>query len=107
RLEEQRVWLHLMPLQACFATIDANAESIFFASSNLGTGQEAFATIFEMEQHVGIVIKGSAFNEGCQVSAQRCDFQAANEFEQVFSMSANIADTTSDARSGGIGAPCC
>ena len=64
---DERIRLHLLPLEASFFPINSDIQIVLFTVGDLTILQNPLRAVIEAEQHVSVVVEEAAFYKDTQV----------------------------------------
>jgi hypothetical protein len=81
-----------VPFDAAEFAIDADIEVVFLADGDLGRVEDAFGSVFEAEEDIGVIVEEAAIDERSDVGGEFRDLEAGDVFREVFGVGTDVAD---------------
>src|SRR5579863_6945714 len=103
--EAEIVGIFLLPFEAGFVAIDAQAKIVFVARSDLTGPQHSASTAGEAKEHVDVVVETAAGNENGNVGGDLFATKPADKAGEIVSMRADVAKAAGRSALRWVGAP--
>ena len=105
RREPQIVRVRLNPFDAAFGTVNADLQAVLISRRHLTAPEHALGAAFEAQQHMAVVVKPAAFDEGIEIGGKAFERQPGDEAGEIIGMRADITGRTTGTGLGRVGAP--